>query len=96
MWCVTNINVKFAGGSPAAGHFLLYCQKKVTKEKAAPGSPALRASLRCSPRRAAAELGLAILLRDLRQSSPTAPGMAALLGGSQRERLSLKWCCGDL
>ena len=81
---------KFAGGSPAAGHFLLYGQKKVTKENAAPGSPALRAAaslqvcpcLRCSPSRAAAELGLAKNTRDLRQSSPTSPGMAPLLGGS--------------
>ena len=35
-----------AGGSPAASHFLLLRQKKVTKEKATPGSSALRASLR--------------------------------------------------
>jgi hypothetical protein len=30
-----NIKIRFAGGSPAAGYFLLCGQKKVTKEKAA-------------------------------------------------------------
>ncbi len=49
---------KFAGGSPAAGHFSC-AAKKSNQKKAAPGSPALRASLRYSPRRAAAELALA-------------------------------------
>jgi hypothetical protein len=77
------LNTKFAGGSPAAGHFLLYGQKKVTKENAAPGSPALRAPLRCSRKLAAAELALAIPLRGLRQSSPTPPVSAVLLGDSQ-------------
>ncbi|OYY45503.1 MAG: hypothetical protein B7Y56_06185 [Gallionellales bacterium 35-53-114] len=31
-----NFNFNFAGGSPAAGYFLLLRQKKVTKEKATP------------------------------------------------------------
>ena len=73
---------KFAGGWPAASHFSC-AAKKSNQKKAAPGSPALRAPLRCSPCRAAAELALAIPLRGLRQSSPTSPGIAALLGGSQ-------------
>ena len=75
-------NVNVAGGSPAAGHFSCSA-KKSNQKKAAPGSPALRAPLRCSPCRAAAELALAIPLRGLRQSSPTPPVSAALLGGSQ-------------
>jgi hypothetical protein len=31
---MANFKNKFAGGGPAAGHFLLLRQKKVTKEKA--------------------------------------------------------------
>ncbi|MEQ1774262.1 MAG: hypothetical protein ABL891_10820, partial [Burkholderiales bacterium] len=48
-----------------------------------PGSPALRATLRYSTCRAAAELALANSTRGLKQSSPTSPGTSALLGGSQ-------------
>ena len=73
---------KFAGGWPAASDFSC-AAKKSNQKKAAPGSPVVRTALRGSPRRAAAELALAIPPRGLRQSSPTAPGMAALLGGSQ-------------
>ena len=62
-----------AGDSPAAGIFLLLAQKKGTKDnevsvqanpqvtpelKRRPIPPPLRGSLRCSPSRAAAELGL--------------------------------------
>src|ERR1043166_8914299 len=34
--CAANPHPKFAGGSPAAGNFLLLAQKKVTKEKGTP------------------------------------------------------------
>ena len=37
-WSEGKKNIKFAGGSPAAGNFLLRRQKKVTKEKGAPDS----------------------------------------------------------
>ncbi len=48
-----------AGGSPAAGQFLLLAQKKLTKEKGAPvHRPLARVTLRYSMRRAAAELAL--------------------------------------
>ena len=66
-----------AGGSPAAGDFLLRRQKKVTKENATPvrcpfGVPcAARTSGRLRNSRFA-----------LRQCSPTAPARAALLGSS--------------
>ena len=42
-----SLNVNFAGGSPAAGYFLCTA-KESNQRKAAPGSPALRAALRCS------------------------------------------------
>jgi hypothetical protein len=101
---------KFAGRSPAAGHFSCAAKKSNQKKgapdsdsrrveregahqgcaiigrpelvrllpqtglrltsRSRPGSPALRASLRYSTHRAAAELALAIPLRGLRQSSP--------------------------
>jgi hypothetical protein len=84
-----------AGGSPAAGIFLLLAQKKGTKEnevsvqanlqvmpelKWHPIPPPLRGSLRCSPSRAAAELGRwpQTVLADF-------PGLAALLGGGKGE-----------
>ena len=53
--------MKFAGGSPAAGYFLLLAQKKVTKEKCTlPRRPfdTLRGSLCSSPNLAAAQLAL--------------------------------------
>jgi hypothetical protein len=79
----------FAGGSPAAGHFSC-AAKKSNQKKAAPGSPSLRAPLRYSTRRAAAELALAKNLRGLRQSSPISPGASALLSGSQGGGLRTK------
>jgi hypothetical protein len=51
---------KVAGGSPAAGNFLLLGQKKVTKEKAAPANRRSRGALRCSAWTAAAELASVI------------------------------------
>src|ERR1019366_1837949 len=68
----------FAGGSPAASHFLLLRQNKVTKEKATPvyrpcGVPCVAQLIR--------------RLRNshcvLKQSSPTPPDQSALLGGAQ-------------
>ena len=82
--CYLRLRFLLAGGSPAAGYFSCFA-KKSNQKKATPGSPVLRTPLRCSPRRAAAELALAMELRGLRQSSPTAPDTAALLGGSQGE-----------
>ncbi len=59
-----------------ASYFLLLAQKKVSKEK---GTPLARLAtptpLRYSPGRAAAELGPSAL----KQSSPTTPGLSALL-----------------
>jgi hypothetical protein len=63
------------------------------QRKGGPDSPTLRASaplqvcscLRCSRKLAAAELALAAARPRLRQSSPTTPVSAALLGGSQGE-----------
>src|SRR5258708_1205808 len=50
---------KVAGGSPAAGQFLLLAQKKLTKEKGAPVSrPLTRVTLRYSTNRAPAQLAL--------------------------------------
>ena len=75
-----------AGGSPAASHFLLPGQEKVTKEKAAPlHRPA--GSLRCSPARAAHQLALAgHTKRALLRTSDTVrllPVRAELLGGAE-------------
>ena len=58
---------------------------------AAPGEPALRASLRYSTSRAAAELALAATRQGLRQSSPKPPDSFALLGGSQGENRENPW-----
>jgi hypothetical protein len=88
MWfCKPN---KFAGGSPAAGHFLLCGQKKVTKEYAAPAHRPC--GLLCAARRAGrlppkvtsfgARNSPSQIARGLRQSSPTTPEPAVLLGGS--------------
>jgi hypothetical protein len=67
-----------AGGSPAAGYFLLPRQKKVTKVKATPVSR--RFAVPCVAR-------LFRRLRNshcvLRQSSPKSPDQSALLGGAQ-------------
>ena len=80
-WIDALLHYNFAGGSPAASHFLLLRQEKVTKEKATQARRPV-GSLRCSPGQAAAELALAAARQGLRQSSPTAPDLAVLLGGS--------------
>src|SRR3970282_2662400 len=73
---MTKTNI--AGGSPAASHFLLLRQNKVTKEKATPvyrpcGVPCVARLVR--------------RLRNsryaLRQSSPKSPVQSPLLGGAQ-------------
>ncbi len=69
----------YSRGQPGGLVTFLASPRKVTQRRR-PHSAALRyaaGSLRCSPSRAAAELGLS----GLRQSSPTSPGLAALLGG---------------
>ncbi len=69
----------YSRGQPGGLVTFLASPRKVTQRRR-PHSAALRSatgSLRCSPSRAAAELGLS----GLRQSSPTAPGLSALLGG---------------
>ena len=68
-----------AGGCPAASHFLLLRQKKVTKEKAT-RVRRLALCARC-PALLASAGGLR-KLASLKQRSPTAPASAALLGGS--------------
>ena len=77
-WQKTKINT--AGGCPAASHFLLLRQKKVTKEKATP--VCRRCAVPCVAR-------LVRRLRNsrcaLRQSSPKPPDQSALLGGAQGE-----------
>ena len=78
-WVVRCLN--FAGVGPAASYFLLLRQEKVTKEKATQAHRP-SGSLRCSPIQAAAELALAPPEQGLRQSSPTTPEPAVLLGGS--------------
>ena len=81
--CVVS-TIKFAGGGPAAGYFSCLA-KKSNQKKATPGSPVLWTALRCSLLRAAAELALVKKRQGLKQSSPTFPGVAPLLGGSQGE-----------
>jgi hypothetical protein len=70
--------INFAGGSPAASHFLLLRQNKVTQEKATPVCRAF--GVPCVAR-------LVRRLRNshsvLRQSSPTSPDQSPLLGGAQ-------------
>jgi hypothetical protein len=50
------INIKTAGGSPAASHFFLLRQRKSNQKEGDPGLPPLRGALRCSTGQAAAEL----------------------------------------
>ena len=77
-----------AGGSPAASHFLLLRQKKVTQEKATPGSspfgfPALLANAgRCGTRARSGGALMVQFVLALRQSSRTSPAFAPLLGSS--------------
>ena len=52
----TKKQVNFAGGSPAASHFLLSRQKESNPRKRDPNPPPLRGSLRCSSGQAAAQL----------------------------------------
>ncbi|MGH9875886.1 MAG: hypothetical protein ACRD9S_25825, partial [Pyrinomonadaceae bacterium] len=69
-----------AGGSPAAGYFILLVQNKVTKQKDA--LPRRPCGVPYVPRQAGR-------LRNsrfaLKQCSPTSPGLAAVLGGSEGE-----------
>ena len=73
-----NIKIKTAGGRPAASHFLLLRQKKVTKEKATPV---------CRPCGVPCVARLVRRLRNsryaLKQSSPKSPDQPPLLGGAQ-------------
>jgi hypothetical protein len=68
-----------AGGSPAAGDFLLTRQKKVTKEKATPVRrlpPAfLSQTGRCATRASRSD-----------SARSTSPGLTSALGGSQGEK----------
>jgi hypothetical protein len=75
--------INFAGGSPAASHFFLSCQEKVTKKKAPPV---------CRPFGVPCVARLVRRLRNshdplrvhvLKQSSPKSPDQPALLGGAQ-------------
>ena len=75
-----------AGGSPAAGIFLLLAQKKGTKEN---GTPFRRpCGFPCVARPAGRLRNSA---HGLRQSSPTSPGSAALLGGGKGELQKAKF-----
>jgi len=58
-------NLKFAGGSPAAGDFLLPRQKKVTKEKGAPDSDS-----RSVEREGAQAAASNIVIRDAHAAAP--------------------------
>jgi hypothetical protein len=53
------LHAQFAGGCPAASHFLLLRQKESNQRKGAPGLPPLRGSLDISPASGAAQLALA-------------------------------------
>jgi len=80
-----------AGGCPAASHFLLLAQKKVTKEK---GTRVRRFALRANfPALLDLSGGCATrLLRSLRQCSPTSPDRSALLGGSHGMKIVAASC----
>ena len=78
-----------AGGCPAASPFLLLRQKKVTKEKATPGSSALTGcpalltnAGRCGTRARSSNVLMVWFVLALRQSSRTSPAFAPLLGDS--------------
>ena len=73
--------VKVAGGSPAASYFS--CSAKKSNQKKA--APAHRpCGLPCAARQAGRlRNSPSQKTRGLRQSSPTTPGLTALLGGSQ-------------
>ena len=81
-----------AGGCPAASPFLLLRQKKVTKEKATPGSSALTGypalltnAGRCGTRARSGITQMVFFVLALRQSSRNAPVVSALLGDSHRD-----------
>src|SRR3954462_8153787 len=89
-----------AGGRPAAGHFPLRGQAKVTKGKAAPGSPRLRVP--CVTRQARRlRISLASMRRHMddkarAQTSPRRKLLARLrysaaLKGSPRSRSGVIW-----
>jgi len=82
--------VNFAGGSPAAGYFLLRRQKKVTQEKATP--VCRRFAVPCVARLVRRLWNSHDPLRGhvLRQSSPTSPDQPALLGGAQGRKPKTK------
>jgi hypothetical protein len=88
------LTYKFAGGSPAAGDFLLRGQEKVTKEKAAPmrwSFASRRTSLPAAKKRGASQLDLArhtrrAALRDSDKGSPKTPRFLA----SGRQRIGVE------
>jgi len=92
--------VCFWAGVPRRGsYFFLLAQEKSNQKEGHPGSPVARWStpLRCSPRRAPSSnqsRTRAIRCAATRSENrpPTAPGAAALLGGSQGPRnASRRW-----
>jgi hypothetical protein len=78
-----NIKTKTAGGSPAASHFLLRRQKKVTQEKATP--VCRRCAVPCVARLVRRLRNSHDPLRGhvLKQSSPKSPDQSPLLSGAQ-------------
>ena len=86
------------GSALRASHFLLLRQKKVSKEKATPGSAPLRGSLRYSALAGAAELGAT----PLKQSSPffrqrlrcSAPLKGARTTSRLNRLAAVVACCG--
>ena len=78
-------------GRPGGRLLSLVRPRESNQRDGRPGSPVFRTSLCCSPCRAAAELALAVARQGLRQSSPTSPDTAALLGGSQGEAKPSRW-----
>ncbi len=88
-----------AGGCPAATYFLCFAKESRQRKATRGSSPRQkrRGALRCSRVKAAAELGLegAALLEikvalALKQSSPTSPSLAPLLGDSHRDPVVLR------
>jgi hypothetical protein len=79
-----------SGLRPDAGDFLLFGQEKVTKEKAAPVSRAVRVPCAACLTSAAVELAQSEPQAPrtmLRQSSPTPPRPSELLGATQGPQL---------
>ena len=67
------IKINFAGGSPAAGYFLLLRQKKVTKEKATPIRHLFEVPCVARLVRRLRNSHDPLRVHVLRQSSPTSP-----------------------